>query len=104
MTINTAPVKISTMDKKNEVKEDGLIQENERRRFTLKELEEKKYHFPDSDVSNILEDLLQKKVIKLPECRHPEEMDRVNDPNYCHYHRIVSHPMEKCFILKDLIM
>ena len=31
-------------------------------------------------------------------------MDRVNDPNYCHYHRIVSHPMEKCFVLKDLIM
>ena len=31
-------------------------------------------------------------------------MGRVNDPNYCHYHQIVSHPMEKCFILKDLIM
>nr|CAN74397.1 hypothetical protein VITISV_011203 [Vitis vinifera] len=31
-------------------------------------------------------------------------MGRVNDPNYCHHHRIVSHPMEKCFILKDLIM
>ena len=52
----------------------------------------------------MLEDLLQKKVIKLPECKCPEEMDRVNDPNYFHYHRIVSHPVEKCFILKDLIM
>ena len=52
----------------------------------------------------MLEDLLQKKVIKLPECKRLEEMDRVNDPNYFHYHRIVSHPMEKCFILKDLIM
>ena len=31
-------------------------------------------------------------------------MGRVNDPNYCHYHRIVSHSVEKCFILKDLIM
>ena len=31
-------------------------------------------------------------------------MGRVNDPNYCHYHQIVSHPMEECFILKDLIM
>ena len=31
-------------------------------------------------------------------------MGRVNDPNYCHYHRIVSHPVEKCFVLKDLIM
>ena len=31
-------------------------------------------------------------------------MGRVNDPNYCHYHQINSHPMEKCFILKYLIM
>ena len=52
----------------------------------------------------MLEDLLQKKVIKLPECKRQEEMDRVNDPNYFHYHRIVSHPVEKCFVLKDLIM
>ena len=34
----------------------------------------------------MLEDLLQKKVIELPECKRPEEMDRVNDLNYCHYH------------------
>ena len=72
--------------------------------FTLKELEEKKYHFPEFDVPNMLEEFLQKKVIELPKCKHPEEMGRVNDPNYYHYHRIVSHPMEKCFILKDLIM
>ena len=69
----------------------------------MKELE-KKYHFPDSDVPSMLEDLLQKKVIELPKCKRPEEMGRVNDPNYCHYHRIVSHSVEKCFILKDLIM
>ena len=52
----------------------------------------------------MLEDLLQKKVIELHECKRPEKMGRVNDLNYHHYHRIISHPMEKCFILKDLIM
>ena len=57
-----ALIKISTRDKKKKVKEVGLIQENKRCRFTLKELEEKKYHFPDFDVPNMLEDLLQKKV------------------------------------------
>ncbi|RVW91089.1 Transposon Ty3-I Gag-Pol polyprotein [Vitis vinifera] len=62
-TINTPPVKISARDKKNVVKEAGPIQENERCRFTLKELEEKKYHFLDFDVPNMLEDLLQKKVL-----------------------------------------
>ena len=31
-------------------------------------------------------------------------MGCVNDMNYCHYHHIVSHSMEKYFVLKDLIM
>ncbi|GKV22483.1 hypothetical protein SLEP1_g32351 [Rubroshorea leprosula] len=33
-----------------------------------------------------------------------EEVGRVNDPKYCKYHRIVSHPIGKCFVLKDLIV
>ena len=45
MTINTTPVKISAKDKKKEVKEAGPTRENERRRFTLKELKEKKVSF-----------------------------------------------------------
>ena len=96
--INTATVKISARDKKKEVKEAELTQENKRYRFTLKELEEKKYHFPDFDMPNVLEGLLQKKVIELPECKRSKEMGHVNDLNYCHYHRSVSHLVEKCFI------
>ena len=72
MMVNMSPIKISARDKKNEVKEVRLTQENERRWFTLKELEEKKYHFPNFDVSNMLEDLLQKKVIELPKCKRPK--------------------------------
>ena len=86
MTVNTTPIKILAQNKKKEVKEIGPTQENKRCWFTLKELEENKYPFPDSDVSSMLEDLLQKKVIELPECKRPEEMGRVNDSNYCHYH------------------
>ncbi|KAM2034882.1 hypothetical protein EV2_038918 [Malus domestica] len=52
----------------------------------------------------MLNDLLEKKVIELPECKYPEEINRVNDPRYCKYYRIVSHPIGKCFILKELIM
>ncbi|XP_024200614.1 uncharacterized protein LOC112203951 [Rosa chinensis] len=52
----------------------------------------------------MLEDLLEKKVIELPECKRPEEMHRVKDSKYCKYHQLVSHPVEKCFVLKDLIM
>ena len=63
-----------------------------------------KYHFPDADVSSILDDLLKNKLIQLPEMKRPNEADKVNDPNYCKYHRLVSHPVEKCFVLKDKII
>ena len=67
-------------------------------------MEEKTYTFPDSDVPGMLEELLKKEVIKLPECKRPEEMGRTNNPKYCKYHRVVSHIVEKCFVLKDLIL
>ncbi|KAJ7001530.1 hypothetical protein NC653_011824 [Populus alba x Populus x berolinensis] len=28
----------------------------------------------------------------------------IDHPKYCKYHQIVSHPIEKCFVLKDLII
>ncbi|KAM3007499.1 hypothetical protein FF2_031739 [Malus domestica] len=62
------------------------------------------YPFPDSNMDAMVDDLLEKKVIELPECKRPEEMNRINDPKYCKYHRIVGHHVGKCFILKELIM
>ena len=85
-------------------KNTSLPQEKERRQPTLKEMEERTYPFPDSDVSEMLDDLLEKKIIKLPECKRLEEMGLTNDPKYCKYHRVVSHPVEKCFVLKDIII
>ncbi|KAM1512695.1 hypothetical protein ACFX1Z_024226 [Malus domestica] len=101
MTVNTSPVKISTRGKAIQTK---AFRDQEMRRRTLKELEEKIYPFPDSDVVAMLDDLLDKKVISLPECRRPEEMNRTDNPRYCKFHRFISHPTEKCFILKDLIL
>ncbi|KAM0993459.1 hypothetical protein ACFX2A_009243 [Malus domestica] len=101
MTVNTAPVKISTRGKTIQTQ---AFCDKEMRKCTLKELEKKTYPFPDSDVVAILKDLLDKKVIDLPECRRPEEMNRTDSPRYCKFHHFISHPKEKCFVLKDLIM
>ncbi|KAM2204747.1 hypothetical protein FF2_023878 [Malus domestica] len=101
MTVNTAPVKISTRGKAIRTE---AFRDQGMRRCTLKELEEKTYPFPDSDVVAMLDDLLDKKVIGLPECRRPEEMNHTDSPRYCKFHRFISHPTEKCFVLKDLIM
>ncbi|KAM2937402.1 hypothetical protein FF1_037305 [Malus domestica] len=101
MTVNTSPVKISTRGKAIQAE---AFRDQEMRRRTLKELEEKTYPFPNSDVVAMLEDLLEKKVIGLPECKRPEEMNRTDSPRYCKFHRFISHPTEKCFVLKDLIL
>jgi hypothetical protein len=67
-------------------------------------MQEKQYPFPDSDVFKMLDYLLTLKVIELPEMKRPEEANQTNDPKYCKYHHLVSHPVERCFVLKDKIM
>ena len=52
----------------------------------------------------MLDHLLELKLIELPEMKRPEEADQTNDPKYCKYHRLISHPIEQCFVLKDKIM
>ncbi|KAL0345466.1 UNVERIFIED_CONTAM: hypothetical protein Sradi_4377900 [Sesamum radiatum] len=70
----------------------------------MKELQQKEYPFPDFDVPYIFDELLERKLIELPESKHPDEVRRVNDPKYCKYHRVVSHPIERCFVVKEKIM
>ena len=104
MAIAVEPVKISSKENKRMEKRASPIQEWEKCQLTLKEMEEKTYPFPDADIQGMLKELLEKNVIKLLECKSSEKMGRTNDPNYCIYHRVVSHPMEKCFVLNDLIL
>ncbi|KAM1718122.1 hypothetical protein ACFX11_025875 [Malus domestica] len=110
-TVSTAPVKtastpikISSKTKAKEIKRSEPLRTQNRYKSTLRELEHKAYPFPDSNMDAMLDDLLENKVIELPECKRPEEMNCINDLKYCKYHRIVSHPVGKCFVLKELIM
>ena len=80
------------------------MEKDEVSRLTFKECEQKVQSFPDEDVPNILEQLLQLKLIELPKCKRPEDMRKVDDPNYCKYHRIIGHPIQKCFVFKEKIM
>ena len=103
MAISVGPFEPSIWDKKG-VNKAKSNQVQERPLRTLKRVEEKKYHFPDLDVPYMLEDLRQKKLIKLLECKQPGKMNRTDNLRYCKYCRVISHPVEKCFVLKDLIM
>jgi len=52
----------------------------------------------------MLDDLLEANLIELLEMKHLEEANQVNIPNYCKYHRLIIHPIKKCFVLKGNIM
>ncbi|KAA0041946.1 uncharacterized protein E5676_scaffold306G001570 [Cucumis melo var. makuwa] len=101
MVVNTTPLKFSKRKEgRAEKKDDG----SERRRLTLKERQKKVYPFPDSDIADMLEQLLEKQLIQLLECKRPEQARKVDDPNYYKYHRVINHSVEKCFVLKELIL
>ena len=69
MAVNTTEVKVPRRGANaNEKRLEGW-QKNEVRHLTLKEREQKIYLFPNEDVPNIFEQLLQMKLIELPECR-----------------------------------
>ena len=101
---SSAPAKISSKNKAKEMKRGEPFCTQDRYENTLRELEQKTYPFPDSDVAAMLDDFLEKKVIELPKYKLHEGMNCVNDLRYCKYNRIVSHPVGKYFVFKELIM
>ena len=103
MNVNVLPAKFNTKEgtKKN-VRMN--LQERLNQKLTLREMQEKEYPFLDSDVSDIFDELLELKLIELLEIKRPDEAGKADDPNYCKYHRLVSHPLEECFVIKDRVM
>jgi len=104
LVVNSTAVRVPTGVKRNDHIAPTTFQKGERKKPSLKERQEKVYPFPDSDISRMLDDLLEANIIELPEVKRPEEANQVDNLNYCKYHRLISHPVEKCFVLKDKIM
>uniref|UniRef100_A0A6N2MMH1 Retrotransposon gag domain-containing protein n=1 Tax=Salix viminalis TaxID=40686 RepID=A0A6N2MMH1_SALVM len=104
LVVNSTAVRVPTGVKRNDHATPTTFQRGERKKPSLKERQEKVYPFPDSDISRMLDDLLEANIIELPEVKRPEEANQVDNPNYCKYHRLISHPVEKCYVLKDKIM
>ena len=61
-----------------------------------------KYSF-DENVEEIFRTLLEHGKLELPLSKTPTQEGRRDDPNYCPYHRMISHPLKECFILNEKI-
>ncbi|KAM3007780.1 hypothetical protein FF2_031994 [Malus domestica] len=64
---SSVSVKISYKNKAKEIKKGEPSSTQDRYKNTLRELKQKTYPFSDSDMAAMLNSLLEKKVIKLPE-------------------------------------
>lgn len=68
------------------------------RNYELKNL------FLVSDWSSMINVLLENKIIQPLDPKRPDEVNKVDDPTYCRCHRLVSHLIEDCGSLNELIM
>ncbi|KAA0068178.1 retrotransposon gag protein [Cucumis melo var. makuwa] len=102
MVVQETPLK--SFSKRKEIKLERKHDNDEKRHPTLRERQKKVYLFSYSNVADMLEQLIEKQLIRLPEYKRPEQVEKVDDPNFCRYHRVISHPVEKCFMLKELIL
>ncbi|KAL0927954.1 hypothetical protein M5K25_002182 [Dendrobium thyrsiflorum] len=67
---------------------------------SLKDKMNKEYSFKRESVAKLFRQAL-KAGMELPECKRSEESKHSGDPNYCPYHRVISHPIEDCYVFKD---
>uniref|UniRef100_M0ZYK5 Retrotransposon gag protein n=1 Tax=Solanum tuberosum TaxID=4113 RepID=M0ZYK5_SOLTU len=103
MNVNVSLINFTTKEgKKQSVRTNFQARSNQK--SILREMREKEYPFLDSDISANFDELLELKLIELPEMKRPNEAGKVDDPNYCKYHRLVSHPLDKSFVLKYRVM
>ncbi|XXG42059.1 hypothetical protein AAC387_Pa01g2409 [Persea americana] len=68
----------------------------------FKERVEKKYPF-DEDVEEIFGALLANGKLTLPDPKRLGDVGKTNDPRYCRYHQMVSHPLNQCFVVREKI-
>nr|ABD63154.1 hypothetical protein 20.t00006 [Asparagus officinalis] len=63
----------------------------------------KQYSFKEEHVDTLFQLLRKNNKLQLPEIRKPDEAGKVDDPNYCRYHRFLGHPTKKCYVFKDIL-
>ena len=62
----------------------------------------KQYSFKDEHVDSLFKLLNKSYRLKLPEARRPEEVSKIDNPNYCLYYRMLGHPTKNWYIFKDI--
>jgi hypothetical protein len=71
------------------------------RRSNIRELLNKQYVFRKDLVKSLFEQMNEQHLLTLPNPTRPEQVDMVDNPPYCPYHRYVGHKIEDCIAFKE---
>ncbi|MQL91945.1 hypothetical protein Taro_024564 [Colocasia esculenta] len=59
------------------------------------------YSFKRDHTKMLFKLCMKNDLLTLPRLRRPSEADRVDEPNYCLYHRMLGHSIEDCYVFKN---
>jgi len=104
----TTTVKVGQSKEKSSQKREKVVPNTNQkkepvRRPTLEERQSKTYSFDNDDVQGIFDQLMASGSLILPEPKRPNQVNKTDHPKYCPYHRLISHTIEECYVLKDKI-
>jgi len=63
----------------------------------------KQYSFKDELIDSLFKLPNKSNRLKLPEARRPEEVGKIDNPNYCLHHRMLGYPTKSCYVFKDFL-
>ncbi|GAA0166111.1 hypothetical protein LIER_21342 [Lithospermum erythrorhizon] len=67
-------------------------------------MQAKEFPLFDSNIPLMFDKLTKAKLIRLPVPKRPEEANKTTKPDYCKYHRVLGHPIEKFFVFKEKVI
>lgn len=67
----------------------------------LEEFKNKTYSFKREKVRKLFNEVTRQSFLALPNPTKPDEVDKVNEPNYCPYHRHLGHTIEDDYPFKE---
>ncbi|KAM0857946.1 hypothetical protein ACQ4PT_048133 [Festuca glaucescens] len=102
-TVETNATRVFTSAPRNNVPFLGTRgdQGGARQHPTMQELLKKQYIFRRELVHDMFNQLIEHHALNLPDPRRPDQVNMVDNPLYCPYHRYVGHAIEDCIAFKE---
>ncbi|MQM17659.1 hypothetical protein Taro_050634 [Colocasia esculenta] len=77
--------------------------EQKRKVIPFQDKMRKPYSFPKEKTKVLFDWGIRYNKVTLPTPKRPDQAAHKDDPRYCLYHQILGHPLEDCYVFKDIM-